>query len=238
MTKLPIVQHIQQHSAYSRRKVLEFMEKGMVKCNGLKIYDLKYLIDPNQDSVWLGGQKILPQKRLLYIALNKPAGIITTMDDPKNRPSIKHLISSISNTLVPVGRLDKDTEGLIIITNDGHFAHQLMHPSFELKKRYAVTLDKAVNKAVLEQLAAGFFLEDGPIQCFDIQQHKARELDISISEGRNRIVRRLFEFLGFKVIALRRLAIGPVQLGKLAPGDWRELSDQELAALATQNQES
>lgn len=230
MTKLPIVQYIQQYSAYSRRKVLEFMEKGRIKCNGIKIYDLKFLIEPGIDEIWIGGQKVLAQKNLLYIALNKPKGIITTMNDPKNRPSIKRFLEPISKSLVPVGRLDKETSGLIVATNDGHFSQRLMHPSFELQKRYLVFLDKAVNKAILEQLTAGFFLEDGPIQCKNIIQHKARQLELSISEGRNRIIRRLFDFLGFKVLELHRVAIGTIHLGNLAAGEWRELSVEELAS--------
>ncbi|WP_273845700.1 pseudouridine synthase [Rubrobacter calidifluminis] len=219
-------------AAPSRRKAEALIREGRVQVNG-SVAPLGMKISPG-DTVLLDGRPVhLPETRA-YLALNKPAGYITTLSDERGRPTVAELVPSIPG-LVPVGRLDADTTGLIVMTNDGRLAHRVAHPSYEIEKEYRLTLQNPVPKDALHALAAGPDLEDGPMAPPVISRlHRGRHrtvLHLTIHEGRKRIIRRACQAVGLHLVHLERVRVGPVRLGDLAPGEYRRLTGEEVEEL-------
>jgi 23S rRNA pseudouridine2605 synthase len=223
----------------SRRKCEELMLEGLVEVDGEIVTRLGTKVDPRTAVIRVNGKRLPPISEKVYLVLNKPRGVVSTMSDPEGRRTISDLVADRPERLFHVGRLDTDTSGLLLLTNDGDFAQRMAHPSYEVDKTYVAEVDAEVTKATVATLLEGVELEDGPVTVT-----KARIISVSgrgkgaksivelvIHEGRNRIVRRLLEQLGHPVRRLTRTAIGPVQLGGLDPGALRELTLDELGEL-------
>ena len=211
----------------SRRASETLILEGRVKVNGTIVRELGTKIDPINHKVQVDDELINPPKTKTYIAFHKPAGILSTMSDPDGRRCLGDFFSTWNERLFHVGRLDKESEGLILLTNDGHWAHEATHPSFGVHKTYLVQCEDEVSRSALEKLARGVELEDGLARPISIQRTGAF-IEVVIHEGRNQIVRRMFEEVGHPVVRLIRVAIGSIKLGELPPGKWRSLNDVEL----------
>ncbi|MBK5227293.1 MAG: rRNA pseudouridine synthase [Actinobacteria bacterium] len=217
----------------SRRAVEEMIAAGRIKVNGVKAV-LGRRVDASKDVVEVDGSRVPLGADLRYYMLNKPVGVVSTADDPEGRPTVLDYVE-VPDRLWPVGRLDIETEGLIILTNDGDLTHHLTHPSFEVPRTYLAEVKGSVKERTLRALARGVDLEDGgtaPAQV-DLLDRMAGSalIEITIHEGRNRQVRRMFEAVGHPVVRLARTAVGPVRLGRLKPGDLRRLSPEEVRSL-------
>lgn len=224
-------------AAPSRRKAEAMITAGRVAVNG-ETATLGSSVSPNEDTVLLDGRSVaLPEERA-YLALNKPAGYLTTLEDEpgRDRPTVSDLMPPVPG-LVPVGRLDAPTTGLLLLTNDGSLAHRITHPSSGIEKEYELTLKNPVPEKALAALAAGPTLEDGrmlPPKLADLRTTpRQTTLRLTIHEGRNRIIRRACVAAGLDLLALSRVRIGPVRLGDLAPGHIRKLTEKEVALLAS-----
>jgi len=213
------------------------MTSGRVEVNGEIVTQLGVRVDPLVDEVRVDGNRLPPPSDHAYVVLNKPRGVVSSMADEKGRPDLRSVVPAGEGAarLFHVGRLDTDTSGLLILTNDGELAHRLAHPSFEVTKTYVALVRGDVSPAIGKQLQAGITLDDGPAAAdrFRIMDRsKGRtlvELDVHI--GRNRIVRRMLDHVGHPVLELTRTAFGPLRLGSLAVGSTRDLSSSELGAL-------
>jgi 23S rRNA pseudouridine2605 synthase len=224
-----------QSGVASRRRCEELMLDGLVEVDGEVVTRLGTKVDPRTAVIRVEGKRLPPVSAHVYLALNKPRGVVSTMSDPEGRRTLQDLVAERPERLFHVGRLDTDTDGLILLTNDGDFAHRLAHPSYEVDKTYVAEVDGRVTKAVLRQLRDGVTLDDGPVTVSAARlvsvQGERSIVEVVIHEGRNRIVRRLFEHVGHPVRRLTRTAIGPVQLRGLPRGELRELSREELGEL-------
>lgn len=220
--------------APSRRKAEGLIRSGRVRVNG-RVAGIGDVAEPS-DRVELDGEPVELPVEHAHLALNKPAGYLTSLcDEPgRNRPTVAELVPHIPG-LVPVGRLDSDTTGLLLFTNDGPLAHRVTHPSREVEKEYLVTAAGAAPGSALEALAAGPDLDDGPMRpprLLDVRRSRAATtFRLTIHEGRNRIIRRACAAVGLEVIGLHRLRVGPVRLGGLASGEYRELTEEEVEGL-------
>jgi len=218
----------------SRRKSEELIASGKVKVNG-KIASIGDKVDPKKDKVSVEGQAVRAETEFRYIMLNKPRGFITTMSDERGRKCVAELVSDVGVRVFPVGRLDKDSEGLLLLTNDGEFANNLTHPSKHVPKTYRVTVRPAINEEILNHLMTGIMIDGRttlPAQVKVLTQEPDRVvLEIVICEGRNRQIRKMCEAEGLTVARLKRTAVGPVKLGMLKQGAWRDLTPQELKSL-------
>jgi len=218
--------------APSRRKAETPILAGRVTVNG-ETAILGATVAP-EDEIELDGRPVRLPEANMYLALNKPAGYLTTMNDDRGRRTIAHLMPEVPG-LVPAGRLDTATTGLLILTNDGRLAHRITHPSSEIDKQYRLTLENPVPSAALAALSAGPTLEDGKMRAPELTNlSRAREtttLDLTIHEGRNRIIRRACMAVGLALISLHRTRVGPVTLGDLSEGEYRDLTPSELEAL-------
>jgi 23S rRNA pseudouridine2605 synthase len=220
----------------SRRKADDLIKKGVVTVNNSIVNSLGSQVSI-KDAVCVKGKQVFPENKK-YILLNKPKGYITTMSDEKGRKTVVSLINnSCKERLVPVGRLDKDTTGLLLFTNDGLLAKKLTHPKYEVKKIYNVTLDKAVLTRDINSISKGLLLEDGLAQVDNIKRiaDSNKKINIEIHIGKNRIVRRIFEFLGYKVVELDRVEYACFKKTRLSIGKWRILSAKELKVLHVNN---
>ena len=218
----------------SRRKSEELIASGKVKVNG-KVASIGDKVDPKKDKVSVEGQAVHAGTEFRYIMLNKPRGFITTMSDERGRKCVAELVSDVGVRVFPVGRLDKDSEGLLLLTNDGEFANNLTHPSKHVPKTYRVTVRPAINEDILNHLMTGIIIDGKttlPAQVKVLSQEPDRVvLEIVICEGRNRQIRKMCEAEGLTVARLKRTAVGPVKLGMLKQGAWRDLTPQELKSL-------
>ena len=218
----------------SRRKSEELIASGKVKVNG-KVASIGDKVDPKKDKVSVEGQAVHAETEFRYIMLNKPRGFITTMSDERGRKCVAELVSDVGVRVCPVGRLDKDSEGLLLLTNDGEFANNLTHPSKHVPKTYRVTVRPAINEDILNHLMTGIMIDGKttlPAQVKVLTQEPDRVvLEIVICEGRNRQIRKMCEAEGLTVARLKRTAVGPVKLGMLKQGAWRDLTPQELKSL-------
>jgi 23S rRNA pseudouridine2605 synthase len=226
----------------SRRAAEIMINEGRVEVNGKLVTEQGLRIDPERDTVRVDGSRIPPPRRHLYLVLNKPRGVVSTMDDPEGRRTLADLLvgkvqgrRSANDRLFHVGRLDTDTEGLLILTNDGDFGHRLAHPSFQVPKTYLAEVEGLVSPHTLKRLRQGVTLEDGPVRPTSVKVVSSTPdktlVRITLSEGRNRIVRRTMETVGHPVRRLSRTGIGPVRLGNLKVGEFRELTRDELGGL-------
>jgi 23S rRNA pseudouridine2605 synthase len=217
----------------SRREADMHIKLGAVKVNNKIMTELGYRVKPT-DVVHFDGQRLQAEKPA-YILLNKPKGFITTTRDEKGRKTVMDLVANATTSrIVPVGRLDRPTTGLLLFTNDGDLAKKLTHPSTGVKKLYHVVLDKAVNGQHLQQIKAGITLDDGAIKADEIsfvQGASKREVGIALHSGRNRIVRRIFDHLGYKVVTLDRVLFAGLTKKDLPRGHWRNLSQNEIQQL-------
>lgn len=218
--------------APSRRKAEALISAGRVRVNG-EIAALGATVSEG-DEVTLDGRPVRPPHEHAYLALHKPPGYLTALSDPQGRPTVRDLIPQVPG-LVHAGRLDRDTSGLLLLTNDGEFANRISHPSFEIEKEYRVTVAGHASREALAALAAGPDLEDGPTRPMRLARVRrspgATTFHLTTHEGRNRIVRRACAAVGLQVVALERVRVGPVRLGNLKPGEYRPLTPGELEAL-------
>lgn len=228
-----------QSGVASRRRCEELMLAGLVEVDGEVVTRLGTKVDPRTAVIRVEGRRLPPVSPHVYLVVNKPRGVVSTMSDPQGRSTLQDLVDDRPERLFHVGRLDTDTSGLILLTNDGDFAHRMAHPSFEVDKTYVAEVDGTPSKATLASLREGVTLEDGPVTVSSARlvtrgqggaQGRAI-VELVIHEGRNRIVRRLLDHVGHPVHRLTRTAIGPVRLHGLASGAVRELTADELGSL-------
>ena len=218
----------------SRRKSEELILAGKVRVNG-RVAQLGDKIDPKHDSITVSGRKIVRQKRYTYLMLNKPRGFITTMQDEMDRKCVASLVENAPARVFPVGRLDRDSEGLLLFSNDGNFANAMTHPSKHVPKTYRVTVRPSVSEDQLTALTQGVVIDDRKTAPAEVRVTTREEnrvvLEIILYEGRNRQIRKMCEEVGLEVARLRRTAVGSVKLGMLKIGDWRELTEDEVHKL-------
>jgi 23S rRNA pseudouridine2605 synthase len=217
-----------------RRECDSFITAGAVTVNGKVVTELGTKVRP-EDRIVFGGQLLTLEKKR-YVLLNKPKNTITTTDDPRERRTVMWLVAkACSERLYPVGRLDRNTTGVLLLTNDGDLADKLMHPSRGAEKIYHVTLDKSLAPQHLQQLVAGVPLEDGPANAEEARyvdgSEGRKEVGLRLHMGRNRVVRRMFEALGYEVVKLDRVAFAGLTKKDLQRGHWRHLSEQEVREL-------
>ncbi|MGI5884969.1 MAG: pseudouridine synthase [Candidatus Spyradocola sp.] len=222
----------------SRRKCEEYISQGRVTLNGETVREMGVQVEEG-DAVCFDGKPLHPEKRKQYLLLNKPQGVVTTLSDPQGRRTVRDLIPDIHERVFPVGRLDYETEGLLLLTNDGALMQGLTHPSHEVEKRYRVRARGELSERALGRLESGVTLDDGhrtaPARVQLLPDDPAfpgqKNLLISVHEGHNRLVRRMFEAVGAQVTFLRRESIGSLTLGSLKPGAFRHLTEGEVLYL-------
>jgi 23S rRNA pseudouridine2605 synthase len=212
----------------SRRACEELIVSGRVSVNGKIVTKLGTKINPENVKVALDGKAIKQKNTKTYIAFYKPRGVLSTMSDPSGRSSLSSFFSDWSERLFHVGRLDKESEGLILLTNDGDWAQKIAHPKFGLVKKYRVATDRALSAREIDQLKAGVKIENGVARAISAKRIP-EGVEIAIHEGRNQIIRKMIEALGIEVLALIRTEIGSIKLGELKAGKWRYLSDVETS---------
>lgn len=219
----------------SRRASEEIIAKGRVSVNGDIVDYMGFEVDEDNDVVEVDGIAIKPEAKKYYILLNKPKGYVTTVNDEFDRPTVMELVGDIHARIYPVGRLDYDTAGLLIMTNDGEFANVLTHPSHAVNKGYIAQLNTMPDSEALNKLRNGVLLDGkltAPAKVEVLKTAKrGYEIKVTIHEGRNRQVRRMFEAIGAEVISLKRISVGNVTLGNLPEGKWRHLNDAERQRL-------
>lgn len=223
-----------QAGVASRRGADRLIESGRVRVNGAVVTELGTLVLPGRDQVEVDGQLLGTMETPRYVMLHKPAGYVTTVSDPQGRPTVIDLLgeATLEARLFPVGRLDLDSEGLLLLTNDGTLTHRLLHPRYHVAKRYRVWTTPAARDVDLAQLAAGVEIEPGvATQPAVVERAGADSFDIEIKEGKKRQIRRMCEALGLTVTRLLRLTFGPLALGDLPPGAVRPLTPEEIHAL-------
>lgn len=220
----------------SRRKSEELISKGAVVVNGRKA-KIGEKADPYKDEIVVAGRKITLKKdaKKYYIMLYKPRGFVTTMNDEGGRKCVAELVEEVPARLFPVGRLDRESEGLLFMTNDGDFANMITHPSTHFPKSYRVTVKPRINEEQLTALTKGVLIDgrlSAPAGIHVITSEQERTvLEIILEEGRNRQIRKMCEAVNLEVARLKRIAIGPVRLGMLQPGKWRELTNAEMKSI-------
>jgi 23S rRNA pseudouridine2605 synthase len=219
----------------SRRRCEELMATGRVEVNGEVVTQMGIRVDPHTDLVRVDGRRIPPPSDHAYLVLNKPRGVVSSMADEQGRRDLTEFVAGRDERLFHVGRLDTDTSGLLLLTNDGDLAHRLAHPSYEFTKTYVALVDGAVGDAVGRRLRDGIELEDGPaaVDRFVVKDRsRGRSLvELDLHMGRNRIVRRMLAAVGHPVVELTRTTFGPIHLGGLGVGRSRELTREELGDL-------
>lgn len=237
------LQKVLAQAGLASRRASEIMiSEGRVEVNGQIVIEQGLRVDPEHDVIRVDGSRIPPPRRHLYLVLNKPRGVVSTMDDPEGRRTLADLLvgkvpgrRSANDRLFHVGRLDTETEGLLILTNDGDFGHRLAHPSFAVPKTYLAEVEGVINPHTLKRLRKGVTLDDGPVRPTSVKLVSSAPdktlVRITLTEGRNRIVRRTMETVGHPVRRLSRIGIGPVRLGNLKVGEFRELTREELGEL-------
>lgn len=220
----------------SRRKAEEMIADGRVKVNGERVTEQGVKVEIGADKVSVDGEELTLVAKKYYIMLNKPVGYVSTVSDQFDRPTVVDLLSEeIKTRIFPVGRLDYDTEGLLLLTNDGDFTYKVTHPKFEMGKTYIATVGGGLTIAGINALRRGVRIDDyktspAEVEIIDSEKNETN-VKITIHEGRNRQVRKMFEAVGVKVLALQRVSIGNVELGNLPLGRWRHLTSHEISYL-------
>lgn len=234
--RIRVQKYLSECGVASRRKSEELIAQGVVRVNN-KPVKLGDTLDPKRDTVTVRGRRVARTNNLYYLLVNKPRGYVTTMDDDLGRKCVTELVSDIKERVYPVGRLDKVSEGALIMTNDGEFANALMHPSRHVPKTYRVTVRPEPTKQMIEHLSAGVELDGrmtAPAEVRIIEKLEDRTvLEFVLYEGRNRQIRRMCEAVGLEVARLKRIAVGNVKLGTLPAGKYRDLTEQEINSLMT-----
>lgn len=219
----------------SRRACEDLIATGRVSVDGVVVREQGVRVDPHTAVLHVDGRRVQLDDTLVTLALNKPAGVVSTMHDEKGRPSLESLISQKEHRLFHIGRLDAETEGLLLLTNDGELAHRLAHPSFAVPKTYVATVAGRVKPAVGATLRNGVELEDGPAKLDSYRvldtTPSTTMIEVILHEGRNRIVRRMFEEVGHPITRLVRTQVGPIRLGDMRPGRTRVLGRTEVGSL-------
>ncbi|MDI6784505.1 MAG: pseudouridine synthase [bacterium] len=219
----------------SRRKAEKLIEQARVQVNGKTITQMGYVIDPDQIEVRVDNQVIRPAVDKVYLVLNKPVGYLTTVSDPEGRRTVFDLLPTLNERVFPVGRLDADSEGLLLFTNDGELANRLIHPRYGVKKKYLVTIEGQINPKTVASLERGIVLEDGKTAPAKIRilrsSRTITSLELEIAEGKKRQIRRMFATVGHPVLKLLRIQFGPLQLGNLKSGKYRFLAKPGIETL-------
>ena len=221
----------------SRRSAEKLITEGKIRVNGVIIKELGTKVDPFKDKISYNGKMVKLERKKVYYMLNKPKGYISTVKDDKGRKTVVDILSDVEERIFPIGRLDYNTEGLLLLTNDGDFMNKLLHPKYEIGKIYVAKIDGIINLDDLHKLADGVKLEDGKTAPADVyldsinKTLKESRVEITIYEGKNRQVRRMFKALGYEVKALKRIAFAGLTLNKLKRGEYRKLTDNELLRL-------
>ncbi|MCC6461280.1 MAG: pseudouridine synthase [Saprospiraceae bacterium] len=233
--EMPLNKYLAHCGIASRRKAVEFIEQGVVTVNGEVKLEPYYRIQPG-DVILCNGEPVQIQERKVYVLLNKPKGVITTTDDDRGRATVLDIVDpAYPERLYPVGRLDRDTTGLLLITNDGDLAAKLTHPSHQIQKQYRIGIDRPLGKADFERIEKGVELEDGVLHVnwvrYSEEQPNHDVIELEIVEGRNRVVRRLFEALGYSVRKLDRFYFAGLTKRELPRGSFRELTQREIVML-------
>ena len=232
--KIRLQKYLSQCAVASRRKSEELILAGKVKVNG-RVAGIGDKISPKKDVVTVSGKKIISSKKLYYIALHKPRGFVTTMEDEMGRKCVAQLVQDVGARVYPVGRLDRESEGLLIMTNDGEFANGLTHPSKHVPKVYRVTVRPDITEEQLVKFETGMEIDGrmtAPAEAHVLEKQENRVvLEIVLYEGRNRQIRKMCEALGLEVARLKRTSIGSIKLGMVPQGKWRELTEDEVHKL-------
>mgnify|MGYP005838570425 CR=1 FL=1 len=232
MTTIRLNRYLALCGLASRRGAEALIQAGRVSINGKRVTELATAIVDGRDKVMVDGKMVEPRRKKVYVLLNKPKGFITTVKDELDRRSVMELVQ-LKERVFPVGRLDRNSEGLLLLTNDGELAHRLMHPRFKVAKTYRVRLTHPFDVNHFKALTGGVELEDGVTQPCSARFYgnSPDQVEIRLHEGRNHQVRRMFEALGYEVQALKRVQYGPLSLQGVARGRWRMLSGGEVRQL-------
>jgi 23S rRNA pseudouridine2605 synthase len=217
----------------SRRKAEELIRQGRVQINGRVVTELATTVDPLRDKVFVDSHKVQVAESFIYILLHKPKDYITTVSDERGRKTVMDLLPGIGRCY-PVGRLDRNTTGVLLVTNDGELAHRLMHPRYKVAKSYLVKIDQPLDESDRKSLLRGVMLDGRPAGALDVvllEHSRGREVGVTIREGRNRQVRRMFDVLGYTVKALERVEYAGITAKGLKRGEWRYLSKREIKTL-------
>lgn len=232
--KIRLQKFLSEAGIASRRKAEEMIRNGSIKVNGVTA-QIGDSVDPKRDTVLVKGKKVMRESSQRYILLNKPRGYVTTTDDELGRKCVLELVKDVKERVYPVGRLDRVSEGALILTNDGAFANAMMHPSKHVPKTYRVTVRPGITAEQAEILATGVEIDGRMTAPADVRIMSKEEgravLEIVLYEGRNRQIRRMCEAVSLEVARLRRVAIGSVKLGMLRTGEWRDLTPTEVENL-------
>lgn len=232
--KIRLQKYLAECGIASRRKSEELIVAGKVKVNGVTA-SIGDKVNPKHDKVTVSGKKAVSVKKSVYIMLNKPRGFITTMSDEHDRKCVAELVKGINTRVYPVGRLDRESEGLLIMTNDGEFANALTHPSKHISKTYRVTIRPEITKEQATAFRNGIEIDGRMTAPADLRILEAQEnrtvVEVTIYEGRNRQIRKMFEALGIEVARLKRTKVGNLKLGMLKQGDYRDLTPEEVNSL-------
>ncbi|MEP7251802.1 MAG: pseudouridine synthase [Ginsengibacter sp.] len=235
---MPLNKYLAHCGVTSRRDAVELIAAGKVTVNKIVITQPAFKVSEN-DEVLFNGKRLFVTKNLVYILLNKPKDYITTTDDPQNRKTVLQLTKNATDQRIyPIGRLDRNTSGVLLLTNDGDLTQQLTHPSYNIKKVYEVKLDKQLTKADFEKILSGIKLEDGEIYADGLAYADANDksiIGIELHSGRNRIVRRIFEYLGYDVKGLDRVMYANLTKKNVERGKWRYLAEKEIRLLKYMN---
>ncbi|MBO9403706.1 MAG: rRNA pseudouridine synthase [Thermomicrobium sp.] len=233
MTEQRLQRVLAAHGVASRRKAEELILAGRVTVDGVVVRELGRKVDPERQEICVDGKPLRSEPRR-YIVLHKPVGYITTTADEYGRKTVLDLVQ-VPERVVPVGRLDRDSSGLLLLTNDGDLIYRITHPRYELEKEYEVLVDGFPPPEVEEALRRGVPVDGRPVQIRRLEairvEPQGTVYRVVIHEGRNRIIRRVFERVGYPVLRLQRVRVGPLRLGDLPPGRWRDLTPSEVAAL-------
>ena len=222
---------LSQAGVCSRRKGEEYIKAGLVRVNNTVVTELGTKIDPVSDRVEFKGKVVTPENNFVYIALNKPKGYVTSCSQPGEKIVID--LIDIPQRIYPIGRLDKDSTGLLILTNDGNLHHRLLHPSFDHEKEYDVTVSSPITDGALQNIAGGLPMMGTKTRPAEIIRLSPRRFRIVLKEGKNRQIRRMVRKVGNHVTQLKRLRISNIKLDRLKKGTWRYLTEKEIKALTT-----
>jgi len=215
----------------SRRRCEEYIRSGRVRVNGRTVTEMGLKVDPRRDTITFDGKPVRSEQHI-YLLLNKPVGYVSTVSDPQGRPIVTDLIPNIDKRIYPVGRLDLDSEGALLLTNDGRLTNRILHPRYGVAKTYQVTLAKRPSAAKLKQLEQGIVLDGAKTLPARIRFLRNRKngilLEVILHEGKKRQIRKMFAAIGHRVLRLKRTAYGGLSLGTLRPGEYRSLSAKDL----------